>query len=319
MAGPVRRGEHNVSWATRTTDSSPRGRSEQSPLTGKHAVLASTVSPTRMSTETPYPKAYFSPADGRLVDSSPLSVDSSASQYVPDEQRTPGGTSQFHHPLPQSAPAVFGQPHRKFTTATPTAKHSLDQQIRWHMAKDQVALAKDESEEFHLDPEAPSRAVRANQSSGSSSQQEGQDKASTAPTLQSVAEEEEKEVALAAKDVEEFDPEREETWGDCFKVEWLCVERLPFYRTRHIRNPWNHDREVKVSRDGTELEPGVGQKLLEEWERLSEPQLPPALGAGKPASAAKSSRSKAAASAPAGVPEAPPKQGGGGGGGPSRS
>jgi len=26
-------------------------------------------------------------------------------------------------------------------------------------------------------------------------------------------------------------------------------------------------REIKVSRDGTEIEPGVGQRLLEEWER----------------------------------------------------
>jgi hypothetical protein len=26
-------------------------------------------------------------------------------------------------------------------------------------------------------------------------------------------------------------------------------------------------REVKVSRDGTEIEPSVGQKLLEEWDR----------------------------------------------------
>ena len=25
-------------------------------------------------------------------------------------------------------------------------------------------------------------------------------------------------------------------------------------------------REIKVSRDGTEIEPGVGQRLLEEWE-----------------------------------------------------
>ncbi|KAG7087925.1 hypothetical protein E1B28_011972 [Marasmius oreades] len=61
--------------------------------------------------------------------------------------------------------------------------------------------------------------------------------------------------------------DREESWGDSFKVEWIQTERLPFYRTRHIRNPWNHDREIKVSRDGTELEPGVGQQLLDEWER----------------------------------------------------
>lgn len=54
-----------------------------------------------------------------------------------------------------------------------------------------------------------------------------------------------------------------------FKVQWLCVERLPFYKIRHIRNPWNSDREVKISRDGTELEPGVGKQLLDEWREFA--------------------------------------------------
>ncbi|KAJ6571349.1 YT521-B-like domain-containing protein [Mycena capillaripes] len=54
-------------------------------------------------------------------------------------------------------------------------------------------------------------------------------------------------------------------WGQDFKLQWLCTDRLPFPRTRHIRNPWNHDREIKVPRDGAELEPSVGQTLLEEW------------------------------------------------------
>ncbi|KAJ7435950.1 YT521-B-like domain-containing protein [Mycena latifolia] len=57
----------------------------------------------------------------------------------------------------------------------------------------------------------------------------------------------------------------EDSWGQEFKLQWLCTARLPFQCTRHIRNPWNYDREVKVSRDGTELEPSVGQALLEEW------------------------------------------------------
>jgi hypothetical protein len=59
-----------------------------------------------------------------------------------------------------------------------------------------------------------------------------------------------------------------QTWGQAFKVEWICTDRLPFHRIRHLRNPWNHDREIKVSRDGTELEPGVGQQLVEQWETL---------------------------------------------------
>jgi hypothetical protein len=58
-----------------------------------------------------------------------------------------------------------------------------------------------------------------------------------------------------------------------FQVQWLCTERLPFYKIRHIRNPWNFDREVKISRDGTELDPAVGKQLLDEWRKLAESPL----------------------------------------------
>jgi hypothetical protein len=42
-----------------------------------------------------------------------------------------------------------------------------------------------------------------------------------------------------------------------FKVEWMQVGELPFSSIKNLRNPWNQDKEVKVSRDGTELEPGM--------------------------------------------------------------
>jgi hypothetical protein len=54
-------------------------------------------------------------------------------------------------------------------------------------------------------------------------------------------------------------------WDLSFRIEWIRTDSLPFFRTWHLRNPWNHGREVKVSRDGTELEPNVGQQLLDEW------------------------------------------------------
>nr|XP_018262113.1 uncharacterized protein I303_05128 [Kwoniella dejecticola CBS 10117]OBR84271.1 hypothetical protein I303_05128 [Kwoniella dejecticola CBS 10117] len=47
----------------------------------------------------------------------------------------------------------------------------------------------------------------------------------------------------------------EETRGHVFRIEWIKVGPVPFNKTRHLRNPWNADREVKVSRDGTEVEP----------------------------------------------------------------
>ncbi|KAH0826191.1 hypothetical protein J3R83DRAFT_5623 [Lanmaoa asiatica] len=63
--------------------------------------------------------------------------------------------------------------------------------------------------------------------------------------------------------------QREPSWGETFKIEWLCTKRVPFHRTRHLRNPWNHGREIKVSRDGTEVEPAVGQQMVEQWLTLA--------------------------------------------------
>ncbi|KAJ7152279.1 YT521-B-like domain-containing protein [Mycena crocata] len=63
---------------------------------------------------------------------------------------------------------------------------------------------------------------------------------------------------------------REVGWGREFRLDWVCNEPLSFQHMRHLRNPWNHNREVKVSRDGTELEPSVGQALLAKWRRETE-------------------------------------------------
>jgi len=78
-----------------------------------------------------------------------------------------------------------------------------------------------------------------------------------------------------------------QVWGKPFKVEWMSTNRLPFYRTRGLRNPWNANREVKIARDGTELETSVGKRLVQMFHRpgpapaqaiLSPGQLPPTMG-----------------------------------------
>jgi len=56
-------------------------------------------------------------------------------------------------------------------------------------------------------------------------------------------------------------------WGKPFKVEWICTTRLPFYRTKGLRNIWNANREVKIARDGTELEENVGKKVIQLFHR----------------------------------------------------
>lgn len=61
---------------------------------------------------------------------------------------------------------------------------------------------------------------------------------------------------------------QDESWGKPFKVEWVSTTRVPLYRTRGMRNPWNANREVKIARDGTEVEPAMGRKLLEKFTTL---------------------------------------------------
>ena len=63
------------------------------------------------------------------------------------------------------------------------------------------------------------------------------------------------------------EPSGPQTFGKPFKIEWVSTVRLPFYRTRGLRNPWNANREVKIARDGTELETSVGRRLVQMFHR----------------------------------------------------
>lgn len=60
---------------------------------------------------------------------------------------------------------------------------------------------------------------------------------------------------------DEAEPDHQ-TFGKPFRIQWLSTERVPFHRTRGLRNPWNANREVKIARDGTEIEPTIGRQLL---------------------------------------------------------
>jgi YT521-B-like domain len=80
------------------------------------------------------------------------------------------------------------------------------------------------------------------------------------------------ERATESDDAEAVSPATPQSFGKPFKIEWVSTERLPFYRTRGLRNPWNANREVKIARDGTELEPSVGRRLVSMFHN---PQLAP--------------------------------------------
>ncbi|XP_064474712.1 3'-5' RNA helicase YTHDC2-like isoform X2 [Ornithodoros turicata] len=61
--------------------------------------------------------------------------------------------------------------------------------------------------------------------------------------------------------------------GRCYFIEWCRRFNLPFQSTRHLINAWNENRKVQVSRDGQELEPGVGEALCRLWDDI--PQAVP--------------------------------------------
>jgi len=78
--------------------------------------------------------------------------------------------------------------------------------------------------------------------------------------------------------IAEVDGETEtspKSWGKPFTLSWLSTARVPFYRTRGLRNPWNANREVKIARDGTELEPSVGRRLVGLFNMVQSPGLVP--------------------------------------------
>ncbi|KAH6912818.1 YT521-B-like domain-containing protein [Coprinopsis sp. MPI-PUGE-AT-0042] len=188
----------------------------------------------------PRPPIYFTPGEGHLVDVSPQGLDPTTPVLPPLLHSTNN---------PRSAPPKFGGPSTDDASYPPSLQYSLDRYER----------AQAKGDRFKLDPEAPARAVR-NTSPDGESDSVGKENQGD-PTGDASRNEYEHQAMNRPADAQ---------WGECFKVEWLERRKIPFHRTRHLRNPWNKSREIKISRDGTELEPGVGAKLLEEWGALSE-------------------------------------------------
>lgn len=105
-----------------------------------------------------------------------------------------------------------------------------------------------------------------------------------------VAEDEGGELSAEGDDSANASPGTPQTFGKPFKIKWISTDRLPFYRTRGLRNPWNANREVKIARDGTEIEPSIGRRLVSMFHRPQQPtassnsarQLPPSQGGMSP-------------------------------------
>lgn len=177
------------------------------------------------------PHYFLSPEERRVVEQSPQCIE-------------PHGMS--------SAPAELHNPHRRLSQSTQNTVTGLPRAIK--------------SLPFELHADGPYRALRdqgipqAAQPHSPSGETEDTLERPGDSVLQTVAEELPEDVDVPKEGLVEG-------WGRPFPVDWIHTDHLSFSRTKHLRNPWNHGREVKISRDGTELEPSIGRQLLEEWNK----------------------------------------------------
>ncbi|VDC05566.1 unnamed protein product [Peniophora sp. CBMAI 1063] len=222
----------------------------------------------------------LSPSDGRYEES-PQPLSAAQDTKYPLSAAGPSSIrTRLSDPATLSAPPEIGRPHHRLSYGPTHPELSLN--VPAIPPAISVPATK-----FELDTTAPARAVRSTAQSPESQSSE-KDRELTPVAGDALKPERPDPVPLQSRDHTPEDaasaPENADpgdSWGRSFKIEWIRTDRLPFNRTRHLRNPWNHGREVKVSRDGTELEPGVGHALIEEWDRP--PPSSPAIGATRPA------------------------------------
>ena len=56
--------------------------------------------------------------------------------------------------------------------------------------------------------------------------------------------------------------------NDCTCMLFVGRANLPFNQCHHLLNAWNENKRVQISRDGQEIEPGVGELLVSLWDKL---------------------------------------------------
>jgi YT521-B-like domain len=268
MAGPIVCSEEKIPWAARATEpgsSSPA----LSPIRRRmslDSLLAQAIS--EKTSETPamgnQPPLLF-PSEHKFVDESPTSLRESG--VMPSTNLgSPTLSWQGRAPASAPAPAVLEPPHRNLDLGRSPVKYGLDSRNLPDANVPSIAEVETRAAFVPLH----SQVLQGGSEGGVSSRKAEKQRRSDARDVKKLAASDAGADA-STKSVRETYP-LEDNWGQPFKVQWLCTERLPFHRTRHLRNPWNSDREVKVSRDGIELEPTVGQRLLDEWKTLSNTQ-----------------------------------------------
>ena len=267
MASGISRSNRSVSWAPRT-DSSPSTPSPSSGRVPTHGTLERRESPSRQS-----PQTRTRPSERRLVEASP-------SPFAPFPDETNSGPDAVSAQARRSAPPALDRDSEgPVSPDLPPPPGHGGRPREWQdpdPSSDPYPPSPSARPESGKYPQAGVRAEAGSKGGGGTN-----DSGNLGLRLPALVEE-----RYSEGGVKEDQPastaivmhrhsdgqEPEASWGETFKIEWLCTERVQFRRTRHLRNPWNHGREIKVSRDGTELEPGVGQQLIDAWSTLaSEP------------------------------------------------
>ena len=238
MAGRILHSEDRVPWASRATSPVTLQPSTVNDVEGN--VLVSPPASIDQGYQDPH--YVLSPEEYLVTEQSPKSIS-------PPQEEEPHGIAQVY-----SAPAELHNPHRKLSQSTQNTGAGVPRSIK--------------SLPFELQADGPYRALRdqsvrqPSHPAIPSPSGESKDtlKNSGEAALQTVAEELPEDIDAPKEGVAE-------AWGRPFRVDWIRTDHLSFSRTKHLRNPWNHGREVKISRDGTELEPSIGRQLLEEWDK----------------------------------------------------
>jgi hypothetical protein len=246
MAGPILRREDRVPRESRPTSPiSLPGLSAVSDVEGNVPISP----PARIDEEYQDPHYVFPPEEHRVVEQSPGAISQ------PQEE------ASYARVQVSSAPAELHDPHHRLTHPTQNTGRRAFKSLSFELDADAPYRATRDAprQSFH---QAAHPTIPSPSGESEVTQDHAQDEA-----LQTVVEE------LTKDPKEGF----AEVLGRPFSVDWIRTEHLSFFRTKHLRNPWNHGRDVKISRDGTELEPNVGRQLLEEWDkRLPSPADVPA-------------------------------------------
>ncbi|GAA5905905.1 hypothetical protein JCM6882_009066 [Rhodosporidiobolus microsporus] len=287
MAGPISTaasssGGSRPSWPSSREGSSGGGGAVLSGGTSGGAGAASLSAPSQTIPEDDEalpdfptrPPIVLADSDGRLAASSPLGISPSS---APPRTRPS-----------ESAPATLAPQHSVTGKVSPEARQA--------MSIEADLVARETADRLHLPAEVVARRAatldeqklgRRVQESGSlslgasagvslMSGASGGEEAAGARKMVLESEAEKRNLRLESMEDKTEEPKPaaapltsaaggrfgSANWGTPFAVEWVTVRNLPFARTKHIRNSFNGNREIKISRDGTEVEPSAGEALL---------------------------------------------------------